>query len=107
MGSLTVANRQFCDSEAAYTKRRGGGTDALPRIIYARKALMGREVMRTGWRLTSFTEQNLVIEGLTLLGKQPGWRRVYWHTHEDNYRARILYDRLAPRTDYVRYDIDL
>ena len=48
-----------------------------------------------------------LIEGLTSLGKQHGWRRVYWHTHEDNYRARTLYDRLAPRTDYVRYDIDL
>lgn len=48
-----------------------------------------------------------LIEGLTALGRQHGWRRVYWHTQEDNYRARSLYDRLAPRTDYVRYDIDL
>ena len=48
-----------------------------------------------------------LIEGLTSLGKQYGWRRVYWHTHEDNYRARTLYDRLTPRTDYIRYDIDL
>jgi GNAT superfamily N-acetyltransferase len=43
-----------------------------------------------------------LIEGLIALG-----RRVYWHTHEDNYRAHTLYDRLVPRTDYVRYDIDL
>ena len=48
-----------------------------------------------------------LVEGLVALGKEQGWRRVYWHTHENNYGARILYDRLIPRTDYVRYDIDL
>lgn len=48
-----------------------------------------------------------LIEGLVSLGKQHGWRRVYWHTHDNNYRARTLYDRLTPRTDYVRYDLDL
>lgn len=48
-----------------------------------------------------------LIEALAVLGKQKGWRRIYWHTHEDNYRARILYDRLATQTDYVRYDIEL
>ena len=48
-----------------------------------------------------------LIEGLVALGREHGWRRVYWHTHEDNYRARTLYDRVVPRTDYVRYDIDI
>lgn len=48
-----------------------------------------------------------LIEGLAALGREHGWRRVYWHTHEDNYRARTLYDRVVPRTDYIRYDIDL
>jgi GNAT superfamily N-acetyltransferase len=48
-----------------------------------------------------------LIDGLAALGRRHGWRRVYWHTHEDNYRARALYERVVPRTDYVRYDIDL
>jgi GNAT superfamily N-acetyltransferase len=48
-----------------------------------------------------------LIEGIVALGRRHGWRSVYWRTHEDNHRARTLYDRLAPRTDYVRYDIDL
>lgn len=48
-----------------------------------------------------------LIEGLVALGREHGWRRVYWHTHEDNCRARTLYDRLVPRTDYVRYDIEI
>jgi GNAT superfamily N-acetyltransferase len=48
-----------------------------------------------------------LIEGLVTLGKTQNWRRVYWHTHDNNYRARTLYDRVTPRTDYVRYDITL
>ena len=52
-------------------------------------------------------EQDGLIEALVALGKQEGWRRIYWHTHEDNYRARTLYDRLASRTDYIRNDIEL
>jgi GNAT superfamily N-acetyltransferase len=49
----------------------------------------------------------LLMETLVVLGKERGWRRIYWHTHENNDRARALYDRLTPRTDYVRYDIEL
>jgi GNAT superfamily N-acetyltransferase len=48
-----------------------------------------------------------LIEALVALGKQKGWRRIYWHTHANNYRARSLYDQLSSRTDYVRYDIDI
>ena len=48
-----------------------------------------------------------LIENLVALGREEGWRRVYWHTHENNSRARALYDRVVERTDYVRYDIDL
>jgi GNAT superfamily N-acetyltransferase len=48
-----------------------------------------------------------LIDDLAARGRAQGWRRVYWHTHENNYRARMLYDRVTPRTDYVRYDIPL
>lgn len=40
-------------------------------------------------------------------GAAAGWRRVYWHTTETNYRARGLYDRFVARSPYIRYDIDL
>jgi hypothetical protein len=49
----------------------------------------------------------MLLERLMSLGRDRGWRRIYWHTHENNYRGRALYDRLTPRTDYVRYDIEL
>ena len=48
-----------------------------------------------------------LIERLVEQGKQNEWRRVYWHTHEENHSARLLYDRVTSRTDYVRYDIEL
>jgi GNAT superfamily N-acetyltransferase len=48
-----------------------------------------------------------LINGLVALGRQHGWQRVYWHTRDTNYRARSLYDRMVPRTDHVRYDIEI
>jgi GNAT superfamily N-acetyltransferase len=48
-----------------------------------------------------------LIDELVRLAERHNWRRVYWHTRDNNYRARTLYDRVVPRTDYVRYDIEL
>jgi GNAT superfamily N-acetyltransferase len=48
-----------------------------------------------------------LINGLVSLGRQHGWRRVYWHTHDDNHRARGFYGRIIPITDYFRYDIEI
>ncbi|MCV0428134.1 MAG: GNAT family N-acetyltransferase [Roseibium sp.] len=28
---------------------------------------------------------------------------VYWHTNQDNERARLLYDRIGVLSDYIRY----
>jgi GNAT superfamily N-acetyltransferase len=49
----------------------------------------------------------VLIEDLVALGRQQGWRRVYWHMREGNERARRLYDGIVEPTDYIRYDIDL
>src|SRR5260370_29059458 len=48
----------------------------------------------------------LLMNALISAGKQHGWHRVYSHTHENNYRARALDDRLTRRTDYIRYHIE-
>jgi hypothetical protein len=34
-------------------------------------------------------------------------RRVSWHTHDNNERARTVYDQLAKQTDYICYDIEV
>lgn len=47
-----------------------------------------------------------MISALKARAEAEGWRRIYWHTHENNYRARSLYDRVAKRTNFVRYDIE-
>lgn len=47
------------------------------------------------------------IDALIARGRDRGWRRIYWHTETDNVAARVLYDRIATLTKYVRYDISL
>ena len=57
--------------------------------------LPGRFVRRSGRAL---------IETLVNMAKDTGWFRVYWMTKADNATTRILYDKLAAATDWVRYD---
>src|SRR5215471_680870 len=37
--------------------------------------------------------------------KRAGWSRLYWHTRLNNYRARGLYDKFTPHSDFVRYTV--
>ncbi|MDN3563126.1 GNAT family N-acetyltransferase [Paeniroseomonas aquatica] len=48
-----------------------------------------------------------LINELTTLGRQENWFRIYWITNSDNQEARAAYDRLAKRTEHVRYEIAL
>ena len=48
-----------------------------------------------------------LIEALAARGREEGWLRIYWQTAHDNTRAQALYDKLAERTDWIRYDLDL
>jgi GNAT superfamily N-acetyltransferase len=44
-----------------------------------------------------------LIEALVAMAEKNSWRRVYWHTHEENGVARSLYERITPRDPFVRY----
>jgi GNAT superfamily N-acetyltransferase len=44
-----------------------------------------------------------LIETLIDMAERNNWRRVYWHTHEENEVARSLYERITPRDPFVRY----
>ena len=46
-----------------------------------------------------------LIEWLRNAMRAEGWARLYWHTRQDNERARKLYDRFAEADDFVRYVI--
>jgi GNAT superfamily N-acetyltransferase len=48
-----------------------------------------------------------LIEALAAEGRQAGWRRIYWRTAADNATAQALYDRLARRSGWVTYELDL
>jgi GNAT superfamily N-acetyltransferase len=46
-----------------------------------------------------------LIDWLATEMKQQGWCRLYWDTRMNNYRARGLYDKFTPHSDFVRYTI--
>jgi ribosomal protein S18 acetylase RimI-like enzyme len=47
----------------------------------------------------------LLIEHLVEIGKRDGWYKIFWMTEKDNVLAQRLYDHIARRMDYVRYDL--
>lgn len=47
-----------------------------------------------------------LMEAVIARSKKENWLKVYWMTKEDNKQARVLYDKLAPVTDWVRYDVE-
>ncbi len=44
-----------------------------------------------------------LIEAVYRAADARGVKRVYWHTQETNRQARVLYDKVAELTDFVRY----
>jgi len=48
-----------------------------------------------------------LIEGVSQAARDHGATRYYWHTQEDNARARALYDKVARFTGFIRYQYPL
>lgn len=48
-----------------------------------------------------------LIARLTDIGREMGWSGIHWITAQDNAAGMRLYDRVADRTTWVRYEIDL
>ncbi|MDB5550557.1 MAG: acetyltransferase protein [Rhizobium sp.] len=44
-----------------------------------------------------------LLDDLVALCEKNGWSRLYWHTDEDNVRARKLYDSYVKSDGHVRY----
>ncbi len=47
-----------------------------------------------------------LIDWLLAETKTQRWSRLYWHTRENNYRARGLYDKFTPHSGFVRYVVN-
>jgi GNAT superfamily N-acetyltransferase len=48
-----------------------------------------------------------LLDDLITLATAKGWARLYWHTNEDNARARRLYDSYVQTDGHVRYRMKL
>lgn len=48
-----------------------------------------------------------LLDDLIALAEHKGWSRLYWHTNEDNARARRLYDSYVKTDGHVRYRMKL
>jgi GNAT superfamily N-acetyltransferase len=47
-----------------------------------------------------------LIDWLVAEMKSQGWSRLYWHTAENNYRARTRYDQYTSHSGFLRYVIE-
>lgn len=47
-----------------------------------------------------------LIEAVAAAAEARGAEAVYWLTAEDNYAGRMLYDRVATRTPFIKYQRD-
>jgi len=45
--------------------------------------------------------------GLKKLGKERGWPFIRWITAENNYRGRASYDKIAAKTHWLTYQMDV
>lgn len=48
-----------------------------------------------------------LIDALATLARSQSWSGIHWITAADNAAGMRLYDRVAQRTTWVRYEIDL
>jgi len=48
-----------------------------------------------------------LIEAVAQQARSAGASRLYWHTHETNASARILYDQVAERSGFIVYRREL
>ncbi len=65
---------------------------------YLEDLFVAREARRRG-------AGRALIQAVLERGDQMGWYRVYWMTKRDNVTARSLYDAVAGKTDWIRYQV--
>lgn len=63
--------------------------------LYTRPESRGRGVARA------------LIAELAAIGRAAGWYKIFWMTQTHNATSQRLYDRVAVRGAYVRYDLPL
>ena len=46
-----------------------------------------------------------ILKELNTISKSKGWNLIRWITHDDNLRAKSLYDRVAEKTKWDLYEL--
>jgi GNAT superfamily N-acetyltransferase len=46
-----------------------------------------------------------ILNELKIISKSKGWNLIRWITHDDNIRAKSLYDRIAEKTTWDLYEL--
>ena len=46
-----------------------------------------------------------ILNELKIISKSKGWNLIRWITHDDNLRAKALYDRVAEKTKWDLYEL--
>lgn len=77
-----------------------GGTWGSGPICYLEDLFVSEAARGTG-------AGRALIEALADKGRAAGWQNLYWQTRASNKTAQRLYDKLATRTDWVRYEMEL
>jgi ribosomal protein S18 acetylase RimI-like enzyme len=46
-----------------------------------------------------------ILHKLKEISKSKGWNLIRWITHDDNLRAKFLYDRVSEKTNWDVYEL--
>lgn len=92
----------------ALVAERGGRLLGLVHYIFHRNTTMLGPVCYLQDLFTSREARGqgigrALIEGVYDRARAAGSPRVYWHTHETNATARLLYDRIAQNSGFIVY----
>lgn len=69
-------------------------------VCYLEDLFVAPEARRKGYA-------RALIDALAEVGRKENWYKIFWMTEADNQPAQRLYDTVARRMDYLRYDLNL
>ena len=104
--------RRFFDAyepvHAFVAERDGGELVGLVHYLFHRNTFMVGPVTYLQDLFTSGEARGQGVGRALILAvyaeaERAGSPRVYWHTHESNAQARILYDKVAERSGFIQY----
>lgn len=100
---------------AAPVDADGNETGPIGGLAHLREWVRPLRGVRAGYLDDLFVDPELrgrgavdaLYDAMRVLAADRGWPMIRWTTADDNYRARTVYDRLATRTTWITYDMDL